>query len=450
MNGRELTLLFPGTFRDEFLDVKFPEFDGSAVQVTLDRLFCPANLVPCRYDKGSFFFVQGDDFAPSTLMCVFKLHGDATADDCMKVIGKWTHDLNLDPEKYHVSMRTLGDDKMRLFVYRIYMNVEGECFEHPEMLTGAPIGQYHCPCCDFMVIAGVPHPTKAQIEEFEKDVWREIQKDITGETSEWEAGDAECLDPQYTDEQVAILNADFEKEMKESHERKALFDKCFRSCQTAYEHYQTLEDDWDGNGSQKPTPENMKVAFDFMMFACECADFTVARAAIPMLDHEGIPGLFWPSVDGKNYVSLAFYEHQIVYFIKDASEHNGTSGTLNMKSGEVVEDILLKIINVWPNEKRMEPTRKIKFREQRGGLTESMETIVEIEPTHAALVEHLQKLFSSTGEDITKESVISKRYGEFDTRIGWDTYVVLLKKSDGYDWIMGFHDGPLQDYIYAV
>jgi hypothetical protein len=28
----------------------------------------------------------------------------------------------------------------------------------PQQLTGAPIGQYHCPHCGAMVMAGVPHP----------------------------------------------------------------------------------------------------------------------------------------------------------------------------------------------------------------------------------------------------------------------------------------------------
>ena len=33
------------------------------------------------------------------------------------------------------------------------------CEEKPETLIGLPLGQYHCPDCGAMVIAGVPHPT---------------------------------------------------------------------------------------------------------------------------------------------------------------------------------------------------------------------------------------------------------------------------------------------------
>lgn len=28
----------------------------------------------------------------------------------------------------------------------------------PQQLVGAPLGQYHCPYCGEMVVAGVPHP----------------------------------------------------------------------------------------------------------------------------------------------------------------------------------------------------------------------------------------------------------------------------------------------------
>lgn len=36
------------------------------------------------------------------------------------------------------------------------------CAEKPELLKGAPIGQYHCPDCGAMVLAGLPHPDLCQ------------------------------------------------------------------------------------------------------------------------------------------------------------------------------------------------------------------------------------------------------------------------------------------------
>lgn len=32
------------------------------------------------------------------------------------------------------------------------------CAEKPELLAGQPIGQYHCPDCGAMLLAGLPHP----------------------------------------------------------------------------------------------------------------------------------------------------------------------------------------------------------------------------------------------------------------------------------------------------
>ena len=32
-----------------------------------------------------------------------------------------------------------------------------DCAEKPELLLVAPIGQYHCPDCGIMILAGFPH-----------------------------------------------------------------------------------------------------------------------------------------------------------------------------------------------------------------------------------------------------------------------------------------------------
>lgn len=36
------------------------------------------------------------------------------------------------------------------------------CAEKPDELLGAPLGQYHCPDCGAMVMAGLPHPDLCQ------------------------------------------------------------------------------------------------------------------------------------------------------------------------------------------------------------------------------------------------------------------------------------------------
>lgn len=45
---------------------------------------------------------------------------------------------------------------------RCYAEVEevfpATCLEKPEELVGVPLGQYHCPDCGAMVMAGLKHP----------------------------------------------------------------------------------------------------------------------------------------------------------------------------------------------------------------------------------------------------------------------------------------------------
>ena len=37
------------------------------------------------------------------------------------------------------------------------------CNEKPESLVGMPLGQYHCPDCGAMIIAGIKHPTVCKL-----------------------------------------------------------------------------------------------------------------------------------------------------------------------------------------------------------------------------------------------------------------------------------------------
>lgn len=84
----------------------------------------------------------------------------------------------------------------------------------------------------------------------------------------------------------------------------------------------------------------------------------------------------------------------------------------------------------------------VKIRQHRGGLIESMATVVEIEGTRQSLVEFVQKLFkeSCIGFDdkpVEDWQIKHEAYG-FDARIQWNTYVVRI---EGYG-VLGFTDGP--------
>lgn len=41
--------------------------------------------------------------------------------------------------------------------------VPANCDEKPEVFIGQPLGQYHCPDCGAMVMAGWPHPPLCQM-----------------------------------------------------------------------------------------------------------------------------------------------------------------------------------------------------------------------------------------------------------------------------------------------
>lgn len=76
----------------------------------------------------------------------------------------------------------------------------------------------------------------------------------------------------------------------------------------------------------------------------------------------------------------------------------------------------------------------VKYREQRGSLAESMETVVEINDLNE-LVEHLRK----TKPHLDLDAQIQvKKYGDFDARINWHTHIVLVGGIPA-----GFTDGPL-------
>lgn len=61
---------------------------------------------------------------------------------------------------------TEGDPRYAPVCCRCYSSagplLPANCSERPELLLGAPLGQYHCPDCGAMVVAGVPHGDMCQ------------------------------------------------------------------------------------------------------------------------------------------------------------------------------------------------------------------------------------------------------------------------------------------------
>lgn len=80
----------------------------------------------------------------------------------------------------------------------------------------------------------------------------------------------------------------------------------------------------------------------------------------------------------------------------------------------------------------------MKFRWHRGGLAESMETVVEIEPTRQALADLVTKDWIFWGETASPAEVDVRPYS-YDDRIEWDTYLVFWRGRS-----VGMSDGPVE------
>lgn len=80
----------------------------------------------------------------------------------------------------------------------------------------------------------------------------------------------------------------------------------------------------------------------------------------------------------------------------------------------------------------------MKFREHRGGLNESMQTVVEL-PDRAALVAYVDKLLQPFYVESVAERLLIEPYGR-DPRIGWEQLYIV--KLPGYG-VVGFTDGPV-------
>lgn len=77
----------------------------------------------------------------------------------------------------------------------------------------------------------------------------------------------------------------------------------------------------------------------------------------------------------------------------------------------------------------------MKFREHRGSLADSMETVIEIPATKAALKEAINNALLPYEAQFTEEQILIDRL-TFDERTGWDTHIVYAK---GYG-VFGFTD----------
>ena len=83
----------------------------------------------------------------------------------------------------------------------------------------------------------------------------------------------------------------------------------------------------------------------------------------------------------------------------------------------------------------------MKFRQHKGNLARSMQTVIEIS-TKEELIRHLNKLGGVSFKPVVE---VKFQHTGMDERTGWDTYVVLGRVEYGAFYVMGFMDGVPDD-----
>lgn len=81
----------------------------------------------------------------------------------------------------------------------------------------------------------------------------------------------------------------------------------------------------------------------------------------------------------------------------------------------------------------------MKIRVHKGGFSESMETLTEIEPTREAIAQYLRDQWGGLGYGVEAKNIELEAYGYNDRKFA-EIYIVLL---DGR--AVAFTDGPLSD-----
>lgn len=84
----------------------------------------------------------------------------------------------------------------------------------------------------------------------------------------------------------------------------------------------------------------------------------------------------------------------------------------------------------------------MKYRDHKGGLSESMETVQEFDSIEQ-IKQHLNLFYNQFGELVVE---VKFQYAMFDNRIGWDTYYVLMRLDGKSDFMVaGMSDGYINN-----
>lgn len=83
----------------------------------------------------------------------------------------------------------------------------------------------------------------------------------------------------------------------------------------------------------------------------------------------------------------------------------------------------------------------IKYRPHRGSIDESMAEVVEIEAAYDAILAHITHRWEFAPSPV---SIFVEKYGTYDTRIDWDTHIVMVRLEDNTVFPIGYTNGPIQ------
>lgn len=111
---------------------------------------------------------------------------------------------------------------------------------------------------------------------------------------------------------------------------------CARASE-ALDYYDSLEDDWDGEGALAPSKTSTRDARYFLrILSNQIADAPEVR---PMIDSDGVPGFFWSNE--RKYLSMSFYgDFSLTFVYRDKSEVDFISRTVLLDDAKEIADIL--------------------------------------------------------------------------------------------------------------
>ena len=82
----------------------------------------------------------------------------------------------------------------------------------------------------------------------------------------------------------------------------------------------------------------------------------------------------------------------------------------------------------------------VRLREHRGTLSDSLATVIDIEPTHAAVTSHVRRILEPYGLIVAESAVgIAPYEGSYGASFDENTHIVTV---EGYG-VFGFTDGPV-------